>query len=89
MKIVVDVVNSEKVDKLTAEIDKQKKEILAWNAAMKTASQAQQQVLVMQMNMAATSIHRTTTELNSLKVASASGGMALGSLAYAIDDIRS
>ncbi len=88
MKIVVDVVNSEKVEKLSAEIARQKEEILKWNAAMKSASAAQQQVLVSQMNVAATSIHKATTELNSLKAASASGGLALGSLAYAIDDIQ-
>ncbi len=88
MKIVVDVVNSEKVEKLKAEIDRQREAILKWNAAMQTASGTQRASLQLSMEVSAHKIAQATAEIHKLDSASHKLGRGLGQLAYAIDDVQ-
>lgn len=88
MKIIVDVVNGQKVKDLTEEIKRQEKEILTWNAAMKTAGTTQQQVLQTNMMNAAKAIGTARTELAQLQTAGSSAGRGLSQLSYAIDDVQ-
>jgi len=88
MKIVVDVVNSEKVKDLTAEIQRQEKQILSWNAAMKGASATQQAVLQTNMANAGKTIANARTEIASLEAATGGAGRGLSQLSYAIDDVQ-
>ncbi len=88
MKIVVDVVNSEKVKQLTEEIKRQEQQILSWNAAMKGASSTQQAVLQTNMSNAGKTIANARTEIASLEAAGSGAGRGLSQLAYAIDDVQ-
>ncbi len=91
MKIVVDVVNSDKVAKLTEEIKRQEQEILQWNAAMaKAGPHATGFAAQMQANMtnAGKAISNAKTEMASLQAASGSAGRGLQQLSYAVDDVQ-
>jgi hypothetical protein len=88
MKIVVDVVNGQKVKDLTEEIKRQEAEILKWNAAMKGASATQQQVLQTNMANAGKAIANAKTEIVSLGGAAGGTGRNLAQLAYAVDDLQ-
>ncbi len=88
MKIVVDVVNSEKIEKLTAEIKKQEENIRSWNAQMQTASPQWKAIFQTGMQQAAGHIVTARKEIDSLAQSSIKGGYGLMQLGYAIDDLQ-
>src|SRR5579864_799264 len=86
MKIVVDVVNGDKVKALTAEIARQEDEIRKWNKAMATAAPSAHGLYVGAMEVAGRNIAKANLEIKSLQSASTGAGLELEQLAYAIDD---
>ena len=88
MKIVVDVVNSEKVKQLTAEIEKQERVITKWNAKMASSTAAGQDVLWKRMEEAGQKIAIANEKLSQIPQTAAAAGRGLGQLAYAVDDIQ-
>ncbi len=88
MKIVVDVVNSEKVKQLTEEIKRQEQEILKWNSAMATAGPKQKAALETAMMSAAMTIRSANLEIKELSKTAVSSSRNLSQLAYACDDLQ-
>ena len=91
MKIVVDVVNSEKVEAASciAEIKAQEAQILKWNSAMATGWAAKPQELYWRMEHGGCGkIAKANTELRQLQQTSAGAGLGLSQLAYAVDDVQ-
>lgn len=88
MKIVVDVVNSDKVEKLTAEIEKQERAIVKWNSKMGSSTAAGVVVLQDRMEQAAVKIAHARTEIDRLDPSATAAGRGLQQLSYAVDDIQ-
>ena len=88
MKIIVDVQNSQKLEKLTAEIEKQERAIAKWNSQMKSSTAAGQDILGQRMQTAATKIQAANAAIAEIPATATSAGRGLSQLAYAIDDIQ-
>ncbi len=87
MKIVVDVVNSEKVKELTAEIKKQEQEIAKWNREMQAGIITQQQ-FESRATGAAKAIQTANAQLKEIPQTASAAGRGLGQLSYALDDLQ-
>lgn len=88
MKIVVDVVNGEKVRELTAEIARQEQAIAHWNREMQGANSVQRAYLEGSMHQAAVAIAGANAQLKEIPQSAASAGRGLQQFAYAVDDLQ-